>query len=321
MKESSLIFIISQPRSGSSLLQQILHSNEAIVSSPEPWQMLPLIYTYKKNSITSAYNPYFAVENFTRYLEETENGIEKYKNTVKQLALNLYEDKIGNHQYFLDKTPRYYHIINELIDIFPKAKFIFLVRNPLAVFASILDYNFKGDYKTFLKSEDRIDDLFLAPKLIEVGIGAKQNSITIKYEDLINNTEETLSKISSYLSLDTPLQMNYQLQGKFTNSLHLDTKSLDKHSKPVDSYINSWKKTINTTQKKKLALDYLRILKENGSSYYDLEAIEKDLINYVPNKKKMVTIPLDLLKTKEENLSIFQLIKKRVLIKLQSKIS
>ena len=81
------------------------------------------------------------------------------------------------------------------------------------------------------------------------------------------------------------------------------------------------KKTINTTQKKKLALDYLRILKENGSSYYDLEAIEKDLINYVPNKKKMVTIPLDLLKTKEENLSIFQLIKKRVLIKLQSKIS
>ncbi|NRB59423.1 MAG: sulfotransferase [Winogradskyella sp.] len=319
MTDSSLIFIISQPRSGSSLLQQLLLNNIEIVSSPEPWQMLSLIYTYKKNNIASSYNPFYAVENFTRYLDEREDGFEDYKNRVKKLALDLYKDRLGEHQYFLDKTPRYYHIIKELYEFFPNAKFIFLVRNPLAVFASILDYNFKGDYKKFLKSEDRIDDLFLAPKLVEEGIKIIKDSITISYEDLITNTDNTLKKINSFLSLETPLQADYEVKGSFSNSKHVDTKSLDKHSKPVSDYLDSWKKTINTIQKKQLALEYLAKLQQVDSSRYNIREIEKMLKVHSTDKTNLFSIPLDLLINREEKLSIFQLIKKRILIKLNKK--
>ncbi|WP_299522897.1 sulfotransferase [Winogradskyella sp.] len=318
MTDASLIFIISQPRSGSSLLQQLLLNSNNIVSSPEPWQMLSLIYTYKENTITSAYNPNYAVINFTRYLEEKKDGLESYKKRVKALALNLYKDRIENHQYFLDKTPRYYHVIQELYELFPKAKFIFLVRNPLAVFASILDYNFNGDYKELLKSEDRLDDLFLAPKLIEEGIKRIKNSITVSYEDLIQNSDDTLKAINTYLALETPLQTNYQVEGKFSNSWHVDTKSLHKHSKPVNSYLDSWKTTLNSKQKKKLSLEYLHKLKEEGYSYYNIEAIEKELREHTPSKSSFIKIPMNLLIAKDEKLTTLQLIKKRMLIKLNN---
>ena len=61
-----------------------------------------------------------------------------YKGEVKKLALQLYSKEGLPGKYVLDKTPRYYHILPELLELFPKAKFVLLQRNPLSVFASIL---------------------------------------------------------------------------------------------------------------------------------------------------------------------------------------
>jgi hypothetical protein len=40
MKQNDLVFIISQPRAGSTLLQRILDSHSKVCSPPEPWVML-----------------------------------------------------------------------------------------------------------------------------------------------------------------------------------------------------------------------------------------------------------------------------------------
>lgn len=44
MNGKNLIFIVSQPRSGSTLLQRILSAHSQICTTSEPWLALPLLW-------------------------------------------------------------------------------------------------------------------------------------------------------------------------------------------------------------------------------------------------------------------------------------
>ena len=94
------------------------------------------------------------------YLERYPGSLDEFKKDIQKLSLKLYNyNQLDKGQlYFLDKTPRYYHIIQELKDLFPESKFVILVRNPVSVFSSIMDYNFKGDINKIFK-DDRMHDL------------------------------------------------------------------------------------------------------------------------------------------------------------------
>jgi hypothetical protein len=236
------------------------------------------------------------------------------------LAFNLYAHKTKANTFFLDKTPRYYHIIDELYELFPQAKFVFLLRNPLSVFASILDYNFKGDYVRFLSSKDRVEDLFTAPTEIEKAIKAKLNHIFIKYENLVENPEQELLKVFNYLELDLPEGAEtYKVKDNFNNTNAIDTKSLKQHSKPSYSYLNSWKTSIDSTQKKKLALDYVEELNKKHDDYfgYDLDEIVNNLRAFSPEKKTLFNLSMNSLISNEEQLSLASLLKKRFILKMQ----
>lgn len=322
MSEDQLIFLISQPRSGSSLLQQLMLNSEVISSTPETWQMLSLIHTYKKNDIEDSYNPNYTAINFLDYLNSIDNGLEEFKNKIKELSLYFYNKKCSDSTFFLDKTPRYYHIINELYELFPNAKFIFLVRNPLAVFSSILDYNFKGDYIKFLASSDRVDDLFLAPKTINESIKKNSNHILVKYENLVSNSKAELTKLFAYLNIDLPQDLeSYIVNSVFSNTNSIDTKSLKKHSGPELNYLNSWKKTIDTSQKKKLALGYINKLANQHEDYfsYNLKEIETLLIQHKSVKNSIFNLKLDYFLKRDNQLKFSQILKKRVYLKLQQK--
>lgn len=319
MNEYGLIFLISQPRSGSSMVQQLILSEDTIASTPEPWQMLNLISTYKHHDIISSYNHKYAVINFNRHLELLENGLDHFKLEIKKLALELYNRHSNGSPYFLDKTPRYYHIIQELIEMFPRAKFIFLVRNPLSVFASILDYNFKGDIISFLKSEDRLDDLMIAPRNIIAAAEKHPGMLQINYESIINDTKKGIKSIFEYLQINTSGEIHYKLRDEFIESTAVDTKSLKKHNKPVKDYLTGWKRSINTSQKKIAALGFLECLKSEFPNYfsYDLDQQISELERFKPQKKTWFNLGFRILSAKEEKLSILDLLKKRVYLKIQ----
>ena len=178
----NLIFLISQPRSGSSLLQQILISTGAIKSVPEPWFMLPLVYLNKDSELESGYNHHYAHINFRRYLSNHQNSKNLLNKIIKDASLELYNlNRLeGSETHFLDKTPRYYHIVNELLDLFPESQFIVLTRNPVSVFSSILGYNLNGSLENIFKS-DRLDDIF---KALDVIKELKKVEGTIKFRIL-----------------------------------------------------------------------------------------------------------------------------------------
>ena len=129
------IFIFSLPRSGSTLLQKIITSSNLVSSTSEPWLLLPLIYQEKKEGLISIYSH----KKSNIALAEIKNKVSNYDKLLADFVISIYSELSDDKSiYFLDKTPRYYLIIDDIVRIFPKAKFIFLFRNPLSQLTSKL---------------------------------------------------------------------------------------------------------------------------------------------------------------------------------------
>lgn len=296
MNSDQLIFLISPPRSGSSMLQQLICSNDTVHSLPEPWFMLSLINLFKKDSPISfnGFNHNGAIINRDRYLKLIPDGAENFKKRVKQLALDTYSDAFYSEKekrLFLDKTPRYYHIIEELMDWFPNAKFILLVRNPLSVFTSIMDYNFDGKLD-WLSREDRRHDIISSFEQVEKFKDLPKTHF-VRYEDLVTNPVQCLTDINAYLGFEQSDKITqYEVSKEFKGSISIDTKSVHKHNKPVKDYLENWRKSVDTKQKKRLLLEYLELLDSTTLSNlgYNKNELKTQCLSLNP-KKGNITFP------------------------------
>jgi hypothetical protein len=287
----NLLFIISQPRSGSTLLQHILASHSEIHTMPEPWLMLHLVYGRRSSGIEAEYNAHYAFLAVEDFLKKITNGEAVYLEALRNMALNLYFEalKSSNKKYFLDKTPRYYLIIPELYKIFPNAKFIFIRRNPLAVFSSIAETNFSGNWNGLFK-QDRIHDVLTAPKLILEGIETLGNkAVSIKYEDLVSEPEKTIKFLCDQIGIQfDPEMLTYGKSVKLENTTFIDPKSIYKHEKPVTNYVNGWLERLDTGWKIKLAQSYLKALGEETIIQWGYP-YEK-LINQLEERRKKLKL-------------------------------
>ena len=135
----SPIFLFSIPRSGSTLLQRMLAGHPEISTVSEPWILLPLVYSQKQTGQLSNYshrNSQLGINDVINQLPQKERD---YNLAIRSMSDHIYEKLcLNNEKYFLDKTPRYHLIAQEIISIYPDAKFIFLFRNPLDVYASVM---------------------------------------------------------------------------------------------------------------------------------------------------------------------------------------
>jgi hypothetical protein len=279
LSEQELIFLISQPRSGSSLLQQLLMGSEKVHSVPEPWLMLPLVSLFTDLGDVGRHHADYARINIKRSLEFIGEDDSFLKGKIQRFALDFYSVAMGqNKGLFLDKTPRYYHIVEELISLFPASRYLFLTRNPLSVFSSILAYNFNGDLRLMLSQPDRLFDLFLGPvKMLEAKKFQGPSRVYVCYEELVKEPEKVMSAVVSGLSLNgfTGSMTDYKVSELFSDSESVDRKSLAAHSTVVEDYVTSWVLALDTGEKRRAAGDYLELLGEDlveglGYSYQTL---------------------------------------------------
>ena len=184
------IFIFSLPRSGSTVLQKILMSSTQVSSSNEMWILLPLLNLKNKSGYMK-----FSQKILSNAIIDIEKQLNsrniKFNNLIKNFILNLYKNLSDkDSKYFVDKTPRYYYIIDEIITLFPTAKFIFLFRNPLEIYSSKLSTNQRNSFKNF---HAFYNDLYIAPELLANAAMTYSNiSLNISYSSLINSTKETI---------------------------------------------------------------------------------------------------------------------------------
>jgi len=124
IKEENIIIIGGAPRSGTSLVQKILDLNSNIYGGPEFDYLLDIskLFVKMKKGIKSGrqvdyYNEEELAETFRLFIFS---------------FLNRKPEK-ENVKYISEKTPNNALIFNQLVEILPKAKYVFVVRDPKAI--------------------------------------------------------------------------------------------------------------------------------------------------------------------------------------------
>lgn len=213
MSESDLVFLLSQPRSGSTLTQKILGAHSEIYTRSETWMMFPPAYTLKNSGMEAEYNAnlqYLASRDFILNLPD--GGMERYISGLKSFYLDMYGAYAAENvkRFFLDKTPRYYLIYDQLKTMFSEAKYLLLLRNPLAVLSSMIAK--KSDLSDLYKN--RVD-LFSGPDRL-IDIISESNCFVFAYEQMLENPTITFESVCDYLKIPFEAAMieNFLVHGE-----------------------------------------------------------------------------------------------------------
>lgn len=204
---NNLVFILSTPRAGSTLLSTILGNHSSILCPPETWLLLPLrALALDQSIIFSQYNHEAASIAWRQWFDES-----IFAEASGAFAITIYNRMLSKttKKIFVDKTPRYYHILPWLDVLFPDARKIWITRNPLDVIAS--------GKSTWGQSVDELLGTILTPNSFDNTISYllfaswfQRNTSTqymIKYEDLVASPTTKIKEICNFLDLPFEEQM------------------------------------------------------------------------------------------------------------------
>lgn len=251
------IFLFSLPRSGSTLLQRVLASHESIRTVSEPWILLPLLYSTKTQGTYAEYMHFNASQAVRDFVSELPNGRSDYLDAVRSYVMTLYK-KAANKEvrFFLDKTPRYHLIVDDILELFPDGKFIFLWRNPLAVLASIMRTWGRNRWNLY---RFRIDLFNGVSCLCQAQVKYANKVHIVRYEDLISSPQEALRNIFAYLEIDFSTEdclkdfANMNLKG-----LMGDPTGVKEYSSIATEPLDKWKDQLSNPIRKIWCRRYLR---------------------------------------------------------------
>lgn len=258
--DAQLIFLISQPRAGSTLLQRILAGHPDVHTTAEPWLMLHPLYALRATGHRAEYDATLAYEALQDFCATLPDGRASYEQALRAMALQLYGEAGAGagKPRFLDKTPRYYFIIPELARLFPAARFVILLRNPLAVLASILQTHVKGHWP--LLSRYRHDLLTAPPRLVAGLDLLGERATRVHYEALVRDPEAETRALCAALALDFRPDMLTYGDTAVPSGRMGDTTGIEQHERPSADSLDRWQELARDAQTRHFLQQYLQAL-------------------------------------------------------------
>lgn len=231
-------FIVGTGRSGTTLLSVIFNEYANCISSPEIHhfvyfykkyskvtivtqeliddikKFIDLFYSLKKNPLFSPYN--------SHYIDLLKAGDPiNYSQLIKLIYLGLYGDKgIKNEIHFIvDKNPFYTFQIDKILNVFPDANIIALIRDYRAYALSI-----EKSANPKLKKKTMYYHALLWNLYINTITKAKEkygNKVKIiKYENLVSDNEASIKEAVTFFGLNYsdsilnfPERMKFKMDG------------------------------------------------------------------------------------------------------------
>lgn len=200
------LFVLSLPRSGSTLLQRMLSVSPNICTQPEPWFLLPLLTLYQERGISSNYGHGLAYWGAKEFVDNIPSGQRYVDVAIRRLAMDLYQSACGQAaaDYFLDKTPRYYLVAPHLLRIFPDARFIVLWRDPISVISSMVTTWLNDRWRPQQFITDLLEGV---DALLDAAQQDEDRVRAVHYEALVYSPAPTLNAILEWLRV--PVMHDY----------------------------------------------------------------------------------------------------------------
>lgn len=241
------------PRSGTTLLASSIASHDKIIALPEMHYIFPLLKNYHKEKISDnkvdeiveqlINNFHFCSLELFHTKKEVVSFIQG-KNP-KEIILGIvskYNEREWNKKYthWVEHSPHSYAYLETIMEVFPNARFIYIIRDPRAVYASTIkeDWGLKNVIEG-AENWKKINTNIL--NKIE-----KYNIFALRYEDFLENQEEALIQISKYAGVEYNSSM---LENKGLKLHEYFEKKLNMFGTHIDSSrIDKWKYRLNKSE-------------------------------------------------------------------------
>jgi hypothetical protein len=196
----SPIFLLSLPRSGSTLVLRVLAAHDGVATAPEPWVVLPQLYALRTDGAYSEYGQALATRAIRDFAGALDGGEARYWAEVRGLIERLYAAASGpEDRWFVDKTPRYHFVADDLFELFPEARFVFLWRNPLSVVASTVR---TWGHGRWMVERWRVDLFNGIDHLVQAHRAHADRALAVRYEDLLTAPAQTWPVLFDHLGIE-----------------------------------------------------------------------------------------------------------------------
>ncbi|MEH6395805.1 MULTISPECIES: tetratricopeptide repeat-containing sulfotransferase family protein [Pseudoalteromonas] len=215
---SHLIFIVSLPRSGSTLVEQIIASHPNVDASYELTEINAIAQELEANNINSTV-PY-NLNNLNQ--AQVAKYAQRYLDFIKPLR--------GSNQYFIDKQPINFNHIGLIKTLFPNAKIIDVRREKEAIAWSLYKHSFSEGHNYSYDLQDLASHINEHKELMAHWHLLYPGSMHIlNYENIINNFESTINELLTYCGLES----NKQCYEFYNNQRPVLTPSSEQVRKPI----------------------------------------------------------------------------------------
>jgi hypothetical protein len=251
--DSKLIFIGGSPRSGTTLVQNMLDSHPLVLGGPEFLHLPDIINLRRKlhSSITREWIDIFCSK------EDVDNQLSSW---IKKLFLSLAEKhRCG---FYSEKTPENILVFSELMEMFPRAHFIQVIRDPRAILSSMRQVRKRAIEKGIKPpsfTANTSTSIAYIKGCFESGVKISkregQKILTVIYEKLISDPVGETKKICEHVGIEwndrmlCPGEKEHLGDRAITlksNEIWYDSKSYNRNIAPQNS--EKWRRELSLYQ-------------------------------------------------------------------------
>lgn len=235
ISSQKVVFVIGAPRSGTTLLQNIIASHDELFSIEGETGIFSYQNLFAKN------RKHFGLSD-----EEIEKIMSESKDIVDffQKGINVISKQNGN-KIFIEKTPQHILYLEFLLKHFPNAKFVHIVRDGRDAFCSARKHSGIQQNTSLKRYVNYWKKCVSCPML------TKNTSAlyTVKYEDLSNNPKVEIEKVMKFLALS--FQEKQVNPNSFGMDKRADCKEFEMLKSPISpKSVNKWKTELTDEEKK-----------------------------------------------------------------------
>ena len=223
------IFIIGLPRSGSTILENIISKNHNVKALGET------------NQFGNFLENYFSTKDLVKFKQEFNNINDGDILNFRNNFINSFGIK-GKYKYFVDKTLFNFIYVGLIKTLLPDSKIIFTSRDYKDIFVSIYKNYFPDSGLTFAYSEKKILDYITFYNIVKNYWHnfLKNDYLEVSYEKLVSNDSSELIKIENFLDIkiDHIHTSNQNDKKKLINTLSVSQARKDLYKSSIKNWRN-----------------------------------------------------------------------------------
>lgn len=281
--ELSPIFIVGCPRSGTTLLRTIIASHSRLIIAPESHFLNYWVKEYgqldlnKPEDLQSFWADFSKSQRFGYFQLNADDLLQKLKaqdeisfRAIFQLLLSEYAAARQKPRWG-EKTPAHYDFLETLLDWFPQARVLWLVRDPRAVVASLLQVEWSSNY-TYANAYYWLS----SARLYREKWQQESRVMLLKYEDLVADPAAGTDKICAFLGEAVEPEMLTRRSEKDVPNLHAGgwaKRHLQQVMQPIgQGAVEKWRSQLSSTQ-----IAIIEHITRDAMGFYGYEPITRKL--------------------------------------------